>query len=256
MAVVCDDVSYASRLQRIEVSYPRGQCHFLLGANGAGKSSLLSIIGGIAIPSSGRCLLQGQLTTQWSLAGLSAWRCLHMQSNAVAFDITVGELLQFYAKPSACAVVLPDLLANALDIDHLLSRPMLQLSGGEAQRVHLARTLLQVWPMAENGQALLLFDEPLQGLDINHQLKFCALMKTLSERGNCVIMSVHDLPFTIEFADTVTLLNEGQLLAYGDTHTTLNKARLKAMFACDFVLERDQNKRIERIVPVPLPNLC
>ena len=118
------------------------------------------------------------------------------------------------ASESQIRLVLTELVTR-LELTPLLGRDFCQLSGGEQQRVLLAKTLLQIWPTLNPQGRLLLLDEPLAGLDWHHQLQLLQLLRELVARGVLIIFSVHDFNLALAHADGVLCLREGELVAHG-----------------------------------------
>ncbi len=96
------------------------------------------------------------------------------------------------------------------DINHLKDRDYIHLSGGEKQRVHLARVFVQL--ENEVNQKLLLLDEPLNNLDVSHQFNLLEILNDFKQKGNLVILVMHDLNLTSQFADEVILMNKGKIV--------------------------------------------
>jgi vitamin B12 transport system ATP-binding protein len=221
-------VGLAGRLQDITVSASAGQFIHLLGANGAGKSSLLSVIAGLLPVDQGRIDIQGRAIDQFSLGQLAQFRCLQEQQQRSAFAITVEESLRFFTGHAR----LPAMLSDTLEINEFLQRPLGQLSGGENRRVHIARCLLQIWPAIDKGQGLILLDEPVQGLDFRHQHLLCRLLQALAAKGNVILMSHHDLNLCQQYASRLWLLADGRLLEQPEGEGMLDINVLENVFTC------------------------
>jgi ABC-type hemin transport system ATPase subunit len=127
----------------------------------------------------------------------------------------------------------------------LLDRPLNELSGGEQQRVHIARVLLQVWPAIQQGEAILLMDEPLQNLDIAFQESVLILFERLVAMGNLLLMSVHDVNLSLRFADKVLLLKQGKCQASGESKAILTATGVTELYEYPFELLQ-LNNNIEK----------
>lgn len=235
--IILSDVRVNRRLQIKNLYVKAGTSCHILGENGAGKSTLLRVSAGLLDSETGACKFHGQPLDAIPLSRLATLRGFHEQANTTAFDIPAGDYIDFYADNGA----LDKRLTNALDIAHLLHRPVSQLSGGEQQRINLVRCMGQVWSALENGKAMLCLDEPLQGLDVRHQQSLLLFLRTLCEMGNTVLMSSHDLNLSARFADQVVLLKAGNCIASGPVETTLTTAKLKACFNIGFDITNNQN---------------
>ncbi|AWL11818.1 Iron-chelate-transporting ATPase [Saliniradius amylolyticus] len=232
-------VTVTGRLQDISLNLTSGQCVHLIGANGAGKSSLLTVLAGLLDIDSGQYLLLNNAINTYQPAELAYYRTFLEQDYHCAFPLTVAELLDYYSGGSH----IDDSLAAALEISAFYHRPLTALSGGELQRVHLARVLLQLWPQIEHGQALLLLDEPLQGLDYRHQHQLLTLLNALAIKGNLVVMSSHDLTMSFDYADRLVLLKNQRLLACDTVGELVESTRLAETLDCRVHWLYDSNGR-------------
>ncbi|WP_456389926.1 ATP-binding cassette domain-containing protein [Profundibacter sp.] len=108
-----------------------------------------------------------------------------------------------------------------------------ELSGGEQQRVQLARVLTQVWEPVVAGEPRWLFlDEPVSSLDIGHQLMVMQLAERYAKAGGGVIAVMHDLNLTAMFADQVALINQGQIVKQGTVIEVLTGKKLSSAYGC------------------------
>lgn len=110
------------------------------------------------------------------------------------------------------------------------------LSGGEQQRVQLARALVQVWEALPLGPRYLLLDEPTNNLDLAHQHRTLQIARSFIERGVGVLAILHDLNLAAQYADTVMMMKAGQALAYGSPQETLTPALIEDAFAVSVVV--------------------
>lgn len=108
-----------------------------------------------------------------------------------------------------------------------------ELSGGEQQRVQLARVLAQIWePIADGGPRWLMLDEPVSSLDIAHQLQVMSLARSFAEAGGGVVAVMHDLNLTGLFADHVLIMADGQVLAAGSPAEVMTDEILSRTYGC------------------------
>ena len=103
------------------------------------------------------------------------------------------------------------------------------VSGGEQQRVLIARTLLQLWPSLNPTGRVLLLDEPLAGLDLHHQMALLRLLKQLAAQGLLVVVAIHDINLAIDWADRVLCLQQGRVVGEGDVGI-IDEALLERVF--------------------------
>ena len=234
------NVSLSNRIERISVDTDKHGFIHVLGANGSGKSTLLSVISGLLKPESGSIVINEKSIDEYSLQELSQFRTFLEQSQVTAFSLSVKEGLAFYSSEK-----LPLALEEALEVEQFKDSTLNQLSGGEQQRVHIARVLMQIWSTLENGQGLVLLDEPFQGLDLRHQHLLCHLLKKLSDDGNLVIISQHDLNLCQQYADSVWLMKSGQLHASGKPLEVLIPEQLEDVFECKIeAFTNDTGRRV------------
>lgn len=229
------------RLQYVSAELAPGQLVCLLGANGAGKSSLLAAIAGLLTPSSGDIRLFDQPIKDYSLAQLAQFRCFQEQHSISQFELTVQEALNFFTNGAD----LPHELETALEINQFSKRKLNTLSGGECRRVHIARVILQIWPAIEKGKGVVLLDEPIQGLDFKHQHLIFRLLQQIAVGGSLVLLSHHDLNLARRYAQRILLLQEGEVIADGDCSAVMNKVSLEKAFDCKIdVFDQGENSQL------------
>lgn len=221
-------LTVSKRLCAVSGEANAGQFVHVLGMNGSGKSSLLLTLAGLLSPDSGHIRLLEQSISDYSLPQLARIRCLQEQQQSTAFALSVAEILQFYSGLAA----IPELLEQALEVNAFWTRQINHLSGGEARRVHIARCLMQVWPAIEQGKALVLLDEPNQGLDFKHQLLLFHLLKRIAGKGNVVIVNHHELNLAEQFADRIWLMQDGRMVAQADALDRISYQTLSGIFGC------------------------
>jgi iron complex transport system ATP-binding protein len=117
------------------------------------------------------------------------------------------------------------------EVDHLASRPVTEISGGERQRVLIARALAQATPV-------LLLDEPTASLDINHQVRTLELVRELVATDRTVLAAIHDLNLAAHYCDELLLLSDGQVLAAGSPDAVLTEENLRAAFDVNAVVSQ------------------
>ncbi|WP_100641906.1 ABC transporter ATP-binding protein [Alteromonas facilis] len=226
-----------ARLEIPQLDIPVGSLVQVLGANGSGKSTLLLSLAGLITPTNGTVLFRSQALSEWTIAELATTRSYLAQELHSEFSISVAEYLTFFSSQPA----LPDAVEQSLSVSQFLQKPLVELSGGERQRVHLARCLMQVWSHLEAGNGVLLLDEPLQGLDIVFQYKVMVLLQTLQKKGNCIVMSCHDVNMAAKYSSHAILLDKGNVLAHGPTSSAITTENLSTCFGCKFHLIYTEN---------------
>lgn len=192
-----------------------------LGANGAGKSSLIKIISREWQGYEGEVLWNG-LDQKRVKAEISAkYRAVLTQNIHVSGDLSVKEIVMmgryphFSRKPAHYDFQVVDEMIHSCEIDHLREKPYQQLSGGEKQRVQLARVLCQLKEEKNTGPKLLLLDEPLNNLDVRYQQLCMQHAKAFAEEGNIVVMVIHDINMALRYSTHLLLMKQGQMLGFG-----------------------------------------
>ena len=245
-------------LADIDLSLPAGQVIGVLGANGAGKSTLLAALAGELSPSAGRITLNGRPLSAWSVAELARCRAVLPQSPSLQFDLPVATVIGMGAYPHArhtrtgaprtddsrdtarAAIaedqrILQRVLALA-DVQDLYERRYCHLSGGEQQRVHLARVLYQLL-LARQGHdeyRVLMLDEPTASLDPRHQLHLLSAVHTLAHEENvAALVIVHDLNLAAGCCDRLLLLGQGRVAAFGTPAQVLTPDTLRQVYGVE-----------------------
>lgn len=202
-------------LRQLDVSLQTGELLMVLGPNGAGKSTLLRTLAGELQPDQGEVSLDGRPLSAWSLAALARRRAVMTQQVQIPFPLRVRDVVELglmdwrLSARSCDALVRTQLERVGLDVD--IQRNYLQLSGGEQQRVQLARALAQLSAGgAQVDGTFLLLDEPLAALDLTHQQRTLRLLRALAEEGVGVLCVIHDINLACLYGDRLLLLDRGQ----------------------------------------------
>lgn len=226
-------------LADIELQLVPGEVLGVLGPNGAGKSTLLGALSGELAVSAGEVLLHEKLLHSWN--GPERARCLAVlpQSSNLSFGFRVDEVVSLGRLPHASGRERDgEIVAAALhaaDAQHLAHRSYLALSGGEQQRVHLARVLAQLWP-GSAGQVLLL-DEPTAMLDPLHQHSILSAVRQFADQGGAVLVILHDLNLAARYCDRLMLLADGCARLTGTPEQVLRAEPLKSVFGLDVLIQ-------------------
>ncbi|KUP91957.1 heme ABC transporter ATP-binding protein [Tritonibacter horizontis] len=223
-----------SILRDVSLTAQAGEVTAIVGPNGSGKSSLLKVLVGEQ-PASGEVLLNGQTLTSYRPWELASLRGVLPQATVLAFPFTVLEVVRLglAAGPDANHPDLPFEALAQVDLDGYAGRFYQELSGGEQQRVQLARVLAQVWrPLREGRPCWLFLDEPVSSLDIAHQLTVMEITRRFAQNGGGVIAVMHDLNLTAMYADRVQIMHAGQSAGAGPVPEILTDSRLSQVYGC------------------------
>ncbi|MCF0051295.1 heme ABC transporter ATP-binding protein [Dyadobacter sp. LJ53] len=253
------EVRKKALLKDISFNVSPGQFWAVVGANGAGKSTLIKILSAELSPTSGSVFLNGKDLKKHKLRDLARKRAVLSQQNVISLSFTVQEIVlmgryPFYeAEPAQKDLEIVEVCLKKVGISALKNQPYPTLSGGEQQRVQLARALAQIWE-TENG--LLLLDEPTTGMDLLHQFETFHLAKELAAKGFSIVAVVHDLNQALQYADQVLMLKNGQGYAVGSPEEVLNERIIKDVFGLPVKIVQSENLSYPVIVPdVPMVSM-
>lgn len=217
------NISYSLRdfkiLEAINAQALKGEILMIVGPNGAGKSTLMSVLSQEIQPENVTVYFKNKDFKLWDVKALSLHKAKFSQQYNPDLPLTVSDIVMigrypyFLTRPKEEDYQMVDKALTLTDCLSLKNRNYNSLSGGEKQRVHLARVFAQVQNKEQNK--VVFFDEPLNNLDIRHQYQLLKVIKEFVSRGNTGILILHDLNLAAQFGDKVLLLKKGQMVAYG-----------------------------------------
>lgn len=213
----------------------------IIGPNGAGKSTLLKCMAGVSQKSSGEIFFFEQ--TEMSISKKQRAKMIgyvpqHFQQS---FPMQVKDYIMLGRKPYIQWSIQPNdnAIVNEkmtyLNLQHLRDYYVDELSGGERQRVAIARALVQ-------QPSILMLDEPISALDINHQIQVLKTLKELSDKGHLVLVVLHDLELAARFADELILIHQGRAHAVGTPAEVLTKQHLQDVYSVRATVTNTENR--------------
>jgi iron complex transport system ATP-binding protein len=215
-------VSYSHKkfsiLDNIDIAVNHGELLVIVGPNGAGKSTLLSLLANEISRNEEPIFFKKKTFEEWDEKELPYNKAKFSQHNNNDIPLSVKDVVVMGRYPYFNSVPGKkdhEAVAKAMeetDIATLKDRDYNSLSGGEKQRVHLARVLAQL--DNEVSQKLIFLDEPLNNLDVLHQHRILHTIKNFTAKGNTAIMVLHDLNLAAQFADKVMLLKKGKIVSH------------------------------------------
>lgn len=230
-------------LQNVSFTLAPGQFLAILGNNGVGKSTLLKCINGILKPDSGEVLLDGENLLKLSGREI-ARRTAFVSQSVPAMQMTVHDTVMLGRRPymkwgftEQDHGIVHDAM-DRLELDAIRGRFLNQLSGGQRQKVMLARALAQ-------QPKVLLLDEPTSSLDVKNQYQVLKLVQGFCRKdGLSAIVVIHDLNLALRFCDRFVLLKDGAVYRTGDK-TILDAQALRDVYGVDgSVLEIENQNMI------------
>ncbi|MEZ3161391.1 heme ABC transporter ATP-binding protein [Microbacterium sp. BWT-B31] len=216
-------------LADVSIAFRAGELHALVGPNGAGKSTLFGVLAGDITPDAGTVTLDGAPLRGIRPRDLARQRAVLLQQNAVSFPFTVEQVVRMGRAPWARTPLEDDddaAVAAALEVTDIVAlahRGLPSLSGGERARAALARVLAQ-------RTDVLLLDEPTAALDLRHQEDVLRIARGRAREGAAVALVVHDLNAALGYADRVTLLDGGRVVASGAPVEVLTADAVAAVY--------------------------
>lgn len=229
-------------LKGISMEIPDGKFTGIIGPNGSGKSTFLKCVYRVLKPDQGAVYLDGQELRNIRVKESAKKMAVVAQHNYYNFEFTVREVVLMGRSPHKKAMERDnardyEIVEEALEkvgMDHMADRTFSTLSGGEQQRVILARALAQQTPT-------LVLDEPTNHLDITHQIRLMELVKKLDVT---VISAIHDLNIAAAYCDFIYVMKDGQLVAHGTPEEVLTPELLKDIYEVDSEIVKDSQGKM------------
>jgi iron complex transport system ATP-binding protein len=218
-------------LSDVDFAVEAGQFVGLVGPNGAGKTTLLRCLNGVLAPDRGSVAVAGEDVGDLSARETGRLVATVPQDTHLSFAFDVRQVVSMGRNPyvsrfgseSAADREAVDRALARTETEHLADREIDAVSGGERQRVVLARALAQETPV-------LLLDEPTASLDVNHQVRTLELVADLVADGKTAVAAIHDLNLAAHYCDELVLLADGSVLDAGDPEAVLTERNLEAAF--------------------------
>lgn len=207
----------------------------LLGPNGCGKSTFLRLIANLTTLRNGSILIEGKKLEEYKRREIARKIAYVPQKNFSIFPFSVYEIVMMGRTPylntmgfesEADKEIVKEALST-MQIENLMNKGINEISGGEAQRVFIARALAQ-------KAKIILLDEPNAHLDLEHQIMIFNLLRKLNEEENITILTVsHDLNLVGIYSKKVALMNAGIIVMEGEKSDILNKNNIREIFKID-----------------------
>ncbi|MBW2406453.1 MAG: ABC transporter ATP-binding protein [Deltaproteobacteria bacterium] len=240
-------------LRNVSFSIPKKDFFIIIGPNGSGKTTLMKIISGILKPQNGELKILNRSIDQYHRKALAQTIAFVPQMTFSDFPFTVIEIVLMGRSPYLGMLGLEE--ENDLEIanqaitftglENLAHRKLDQLSGGEQQRVFIARAICQ-------EPDIMLLDEPTASLDLAYQVRIMDLMEKLkTEKGITVVMVSHDVNLAAMYADHLLLLHNGQVMCQGLPDEVITYQTLEAAYGCTLLVDESPLGKSPRVTLVP-----
>ncbi|MBT1700701.1 heme ABC transporter ATP-binding protein [Fulvivirgaceae bacterium PWU4] len=239
-------------LNNVDITIRPGKFTAVVGPNGAGKSSLLKVLAHEQRADDGEVSINGKEISTYTSGELSLVRAVLPQSTTVQFAFSVMQIVMLGRHAhrtlrSENERILKEVMALT-GVEAFRDRNYMTLSGGEKQRVQLARVLAQVWDETVYPRYILL-DEPTSSLDIAQQQQIFGLARQVCERNIGVMAIVHDLNQAVQFADHLYFLKDGKIVASGGAREVFTKPNIEETFCCRVNVYHDPCNNCPYIIP-------
>ena len=240
-------------LKNISFQVPHRDFFIIIGPNGSGKTTLMKVISGILKPQNGELKILNRPIDQYHRKALAKTIAFVPQMTFADFPFTVTEIVLMGRSPYLGILGLEQ--ENDLEVanqaiaftglENLAHRKLDQLSGGEQQRVFIARAICQ-------EPDIILLDEPTASLDLAYQVRIMDLMEKLkTEKGITVVMVSHDVNLAAMYADHLMLLHKGQVVCQGLPDEVLTYKTLEETYGCTLLVDESPLGNFPRVTLVP-----
>jgi iron complex transport system ATP-binding protein len=241
------DIGRRRIVDDVTITVPDGRFVGLLGPNGSGKSTILKAIYRVRRPSGGQVLLNGADLLAMKAKDVALRIAVVAQESTVEFDFTVLEMVMIGRTPHKRAFDRDDdvdkqIVRSAIErvgCEHLVHRSFNTLSGGEKQRVLIARAVAQ-------GADHLILDEPTNHLDIRYQMEILELVSGLDVT---VLAALHDLSLAALFCDTVYLLADGLVVTGGTPEAVITTETIRHAYGADVLIVEHPETGTPHLIP-------
>ena len=239
-------------LDNINLEVEKGEFLAIIGANGAGKSTLMKLLCGDNKAHTGEVWFDEHPINNLTSAGLATKRAVLSQHNTVSVSFSVEEIIMmgryphFEVRPKTEDIEIVKTVMVETGVRHLAGRDYSTLSGGEQQRVQLARVIAQIYDVEG---AYLFLDEPTNGLDLLYQQQILTIARQLADKGYGVVAILHDINFASRYADRVLILKEGKMLALGTPNEVINTHNVQEAFGVQMILFNANGCKYPFVVP-------
>jgi len=226
----------------VSIQFPVSGLSAIIGRNGSGKSTLLKLAAGLIRPQSGRVFYEDKDIKTIPTYDLADLRSFVPQNLYVRSDVTVKQFvsfglyrnMDFFSRLQKNDSERVDYYMETLEIIKVSKHRIWEISGGELQKAHIARALVQ-------NAKVLLMDEPVSNIDLDYKFRIMSVLKSIAKE-KCVILVTHDVNSALNYADEIIALKEGKMESTGSPEFTANA--LNGIYERRFLIEKVRGKYI------------
>jgi len=254
MAIVVQNLSFSfsqkPAVDELDFKVSNSEIVGIIGANGAGKSTIIKLLTKVLKPQNGTIAIDEKDLESLSRMDLARRLAVVSQISELPESFSVEEIVMmgrtphigFLASETKRDNEIVEKVMSRTDVLKFRSRHLGSLSGGEKQRVVLARALAQ-------EPKYLLLDEPTNHLDLNHSIELMRLIKKEVENGMGVLLILHDLNLASRVCDRLLVLEDGKIVGQGSTNEVISKTLIKNVFGAEVNIYKDPNDNTKIIIP-------
>ncbi len=233
-------------LDGIEFYLNKGELVALLGPNGSGKSTILRTIFGILKPSDGAVYLNGYEINKMDVEDVAKILGYlpqeYTDTNLSVLDVVLlGRTPYINLKPSKIDYDMALEALKLVGMDSFAKRKFSELSGGEKQKVMLARIFCQ-------KTEFLLLDEPTAHLDVRSQIEIMEIIKRIVKKGKSAIVAMHDINLALSYCDKIIMVKKGEIVRFGTPDDVINPKTVEEVFGVKAEILRENGRPI--VIPV------
>ena len=236
-------------IKDIDCSFVSGNFYSIIGPNGSGKTTLLDLISGFLNPCNGNIDIDQVPILSLATKEIAKKIALVSQDYIINFPFSVKDVVMMgrhpyiprFSQPSGNDMETVDKMMEVTGIRHLQNRKINELSGGERPRCVFARALCQ-------DTQVLLLDEAVSTMDINHTLQMLRLVKqSVKEKNKLVISVFHDLNLASSWSDALLMLKNGEIKAFGNSQDVLTQQTIKDVFNVASIVEFNEHVQAKQV---------
>lgn len=240
-------------LKGISFNVRQGEFISIIGPNGSGKSTLLKTLNRLYSIKSGSIQIDGKDIQSYKNRDMAKKVALVPQDTTLEYDFTVEEVVLMGRHPYKGRFEKEDdedynIIYEAMEMTNTLKlkdRLITEISGGERQRVFIAKALAQ-------KPSIILLDEPTSHLDINHQMDILNLLKTLNERGTTIILVIHDINMAARYSHEILLLNNGEIQGKGTPEEVITIENIETAYNLNVAIEKNKYTNSTYLTPIEI----